>query len=227
VTGGPVRFDLTGDEKVQEVFKNAPRSAYRHLREYLYQVWSDHRKQWRNIRAVKFTPKGRGVKVYKVGESGPTYRRTVHYDLPKDRRARSLSDAIKKLQNFSPSEIRTGSDVLEHHQDGGTVSSRGKRMPIPIRTRPADPREWRAQYPNKRLRFLKGRNGNGLVFEETRPARRGRPAKLRLRWVLSRKVRNKPKLRFYETWTQLARIRDRKWALAAEKMITDMETGRG
>lgn len=226
MTGGPIRFDLTGDDKVQEVFKKAPRSAYRHLREFVYQSWDDHRKNWRKIRAVRFAAKGRGVKVYRVGEKGPERINAVHYDLPKDRRARSLGDAIGKLQKFR-AEVRTGSRVLERHQEGGVMRAKGKLMPIPVKTRPADPREWRAKFPDRRLRIIPGRNGNKLVFEETRSGRGGKNRKLRLRWVLARTVRNKPKLRFYETWAQLTRLRDRKWALAAENMIRDMEAGRG
>lgn len=218
MTGGPIRFDIDGDERVAEVFDKAPEVAYRYLRDYVFQSFLDHRKNWLRVKGVKFGRGGRGIKVYRVGEEGPTTNKTVHYVVPKSRRARSKGDAITKLRRFN-AEVRTGSEVLEHHQKGGTITKGGgRRMAIAVKTRPGDPRQWRAKYPNKKLRYF-----DNKVFEEIGK----RKKRLRLRWVQVRTVKNRPTLKFYETWAKLKPLRDTQWRKAADLMIDAMKRGNG
>jgi hypothetical protein len=100
-----------------------------------------------------------------------------------------------------------------------------------VKTRPSSPARWRAKYPNKTLVALPSkRDDKVLLYEKNRVRARGRPKKgeqptfterLRLRFVLTKKVDMKPTLKLYDTWQQLAGERDKVWAETADKMLQD------
>ena len=230
MTGGPIKLDV--DFKgLEDVLRNSPRAMFKHMREYLFTSFLSHRTSWLRVKGNKFGrsgtkkdgTKGRGIKVFKVAEKAPITKRSVHYVMTNKRRTATQREAITELAKLG-GEIRTGSIVLKVLEFGGvTKSSGGKLMPIPVKTRPGNLAVWRRKYPNKKLRILNRRSGQGkLVFEETGK----RKKKWRLRFVLTPKVTNKPTLKFYKTWNQLAAVRKLQWRKATDAMMSDMERGK-
>ena len=220
MTGG-VKFDLSGDDVVGKVFTEAPRTAYRWLREYVFQAFQSHRQQWRKVRAIKLaSPKNGGLTISLVGKARKRVsRRSVDYDVNPIRRASSAKDAVDKLRKFD-AEIRTGSEALEGHEFGRTITS-NKFMTVPIGTR-SDIDTWKRKNPDKRLVWIPTRSGYA-VSEESGV----RKKKLRLRWILTKKVVHKPKLKFYDTWERLKTLRTRQWKNIVTDMVIDMERGKG
>jgi len=221
LTGGTVSMKL-GDDVLRDLIRTAPRSAYKHLREFTFVAWLSHRKAFLKQAPPKM---GRGkspkrLKFYRVGKN-PTVltKREVAWHLPKDRTAKSTADALQKWAAWDAA-IYTGSTALGIHESGATIRS-GKRMPVPVRTRIRDPEEWRKKYPQKRLSVVK-RGGSTLLYEITGK----RKKKARLRYVLTNKVINKPILNFYKTWDKLEPVRRLQLRKATDLIMADIELGK-
>jgi hypothetical protein len=228
MSGGQV--EIAADFKgIDQVLRAAPMATYRHLREFYFASFLSHRKTWLKRKGTKFGGSGvrkdgttgKGIKVYKVGEVAPTKLQSVHYDVPKERRATSPSDAVEKLQKLNP-EIRTGSLVLPVHEFGKTVKAKaGGMLVVPVKTR-SGIREFKQKYPGRKLRWLMRGSKGAMVFEQIGK----RKKRFRLRWILKPSVVNKPVLRFYETWDRLSSVRTLKWKKASTDMVIDMERGK-
>lgn len=220
MSGGRIHFDIDA-EVVTQFASSAPRVAYRRLRDYVFGCFIEHRLAWLRLKGTRFGRGGKGIKVFRVGEKGRTTKKTVHYDLPSERTAKTKAEAVDLLRKFS-AEIRTGSVVLGVHEFGKTITNKGKLMQVPISARPADLAEWKRKFPQKAKKLHLVRKGQSFrVYEQTGK----RKKRLKLRWLLVPKVKNLPKLKFYETWNGQAALRGIKWSDAATKMWLDMKRG--
>lgn len=239
-TGFSVRVDTT--EALKFLFL-APRSAYYHLRRFAYLSLLGHRKAWLASKGNKFGRGGTGqrgqpinVTNVQFGGNAPNPNQVVYQVLPIERTARSREQADQLLPQIR-GDIYTGNDILRIHEEGEDISS-SQWMAVPIKTRPGRIKEWRRRYPNKRLVTVPGkRNGNKIVYEETRkyegrpPAGRGGPRRVvairrRMRWILTKRVNMQPLLQFYAAWESQEAARDAIFAEVADGMAADWRRGR-
>lgn len=239
-------------EPVRLVLAGMPKVAYFWIRDFLGRSLVRHRVSWLASKVTRFgraSGSGKGIRVPQVNEaSGPLHPQEVRYTVePAERRMPTSKQARAGLEVMR-AEVATGNLILQLHQFGGDIRS-ARPMFLPTRgTRPGDFQEWRRANPDKQLRFLPSKRGDGktLVYELQHKARirslnrsqaaalggRLAPAptgtgtlrwqKLKLRWVLTTHVRMRPTLRLYESWEQLANERDKAWSQAADKMIADL-----
>lgn len=217
----------------------APRVVYFWLRNFLGATFGKHRQEWLRAKGVKFGRGGgggRAIKVWPVnqgpavpGPSDVTYQVT-----PAAVRQDSERAAVAGLQQLA-AEAHTGSLVLQVHEFGATIQ--GRRMAVPVRTRPGTPAAWRQANPGKVLVLRKGRGDVMLLYERLRSAGRGRPAKngkarrkvverLRLRFLLVRRVTNRPTLHMYDTWGRLSGYRATAWRQARERIEQALAKGK-
>ena len=220
MTGGTVKMEMN-DEVLRDLILQAPKSAYKHLREFTFVAWLSHRKAFLS-QAPKAMGRGKkGIKFYRVGKNPSVMitKREVAWHLPKDRTARNTADALQKWAEWDAA-IYTGSTALGIHESGGTTRS-GKRMPVPVRTRLRDPEAWRKKYPNKRMAVVK-KGATRLLYEVVGK----RKKRYRLRYVLTHKVVNKPILNFYKTWESLAPVRTLQMRKAMDLLVADIQQGK-
>lgn len=245
MTSGAIQFRVQ-TEGVQAVLDGMPKVAYFWFRDYLFRSFVAHRTSWLRTKSTKFGRAaggalgGRGIRVSQVNEDdGPLGDNEVRYTVvPAERRQRTREAAVAGMREMG-AEAATGNLVLGVHEFGTDIEAKNQRtgMWIPIRTRPGNIRAWRAKNPNKKTLLLPSKRGDGsrLLYEVQSVGRRGRPRKgqptppktekLRLRFVVVRKVDMKPTLKFYESWDAMGSDRDRLFREAATKMVRDMERG--
>lgn len=224
---------------VERAVARAPRVAYFWLRSYLGRVFGRHRKHWLRKKQVRFTrggTSGRGIVVKGVNEGNvPPLDNEVSYVVePRAERLGGVAvarAAIGKLRG----EAITGNKILVVHEFGGDIRSRGW-MAVPYKTRPHNIGRWRERNADKQLLTLPSKRGRDklLVYEVQKKRARGRTRKgeapktrdkLRLRFVLTRLVRMKPKLGYYDAWDTLVQERDQLWAETATNLEKDLARG--
>lgn len=208
----------TEDAGVQQLMRQMPRLAYRELRELMFKYWHRHRMYWLSQQSNKFGRGGRGVKVHRIGMKGKRTDRSVHYYLP-DERTVPATSALEGFRKLARSEIRSDSVVLRYLQTGGTQYPRTRRhMILPHKTLPANYKAWRKKNAGqKKLRWIPAKGGGATkhrIYEVTGK----RKKKWRLRFVAVSKTKNKPTLKFYDSWDELTGWRDREFGLFADRV---------
>lgn len=228
-----VRIDATGALRVLQA---APKIAYFRVRDYLFQILLQHRKLWLEIKGNKFGrgtgESGSSIRVRQINDgNGAALPNDVAYVVsPSDKRAPSTQQAGAMLRALQ-AEIYTGNVILPIHEFGRDIASQ-RWMALAVKTRPSTPKRWREKYPNRQLKLLPSKRGDGkmLLYEVQRVGRRGRPKKgepapvterLKLRFILTKFVDMRPTLKLYDTWDSLAQARDKAWAQTADKMQLD------
>lgn len=218
---------------VRKVFAGMPRVAYFWLHDYLFRSFHRHRMRWLAVKGPKFGRAG-GIQVWQINDGpkvpGP---KDVTYSLtPEARRAGSRELAETYLDRLV-AEAFTGNNVLPVHEFGTDIQSPGY-MTVKVKGTRGSPEQWREAHPGKRLvlRPSKGKNSNLLLYEIGRAKQgRGRPRKgapppaekLKLRYVLTKRVDMKATLHMYDTWDVLRGDRDDLWSEIADKMLRDFD----
>lgn len=240
-SGGSDLLQVSIDTKGLETqMARAPVTVYFWLRNYLGSAFGKHRQQWLRDKGTKFGRGGAGSKATKVwpvneGPASPQPQDVTYSVLPRDVRV-SERDAAKGLRSLA-GEAQAGSLVLRVHEFGQTIS--GKLMALPVRTRPGSPAAWRKANPSKTLVAKPGRGGQVLLYERTRkpgrgrakpsadgkPSKRRQTEKLRLRFILTRRVTNRATLHMYDTWRKLKAYRDQQWKRALDRIEADFNKG--
>lgn len=239
-----VKIDTHG---LEQAMREAPRSVYFWMHDFLKRSFESHRKQWIwRKRTTYGSPKfGRGtapdsIRIREINEGSlvPAPNEVVYHVLPQEERmptGKAASVALRALQG----RATTGNVVLRIHEIGEDIQSSGKLMSIPVKTRPGTPKKWRAKYPGKDLVLRPSKKGTAdlLLYEVIRSRGRGRPRKdgtgatiherLRLRFLLTRFIDFKPTLHMMDTWTSLEGERDKLFANRATKIARDILQGRG
>lgn len=242
MTGAGIQFRMD-TRPIAKAIDAAPSATYYWLRSYLRGAFIGHRDAWlqgKNTRFGRGGENSRAIRVFRIDEApaGAPQDNWVVYDVrPRDKRVRDASQARVALGQLQGA-AHAGSIVLRVHQFGEDLHSAGKLLSIPIRTRPATPKAWRAKNPGKDLiaRAAKNNPNTVLLYEVTRTRGRGRPrkdgtssAKLverwRLRFLLRRHIDMRPTLNFYETWQAGAAERDRQFRFVADRILKDMAHG--
>lgn len=250
---GPAPLISAGDDRslkvsidygnVALVMARAPKIAHFWLQGFLHRCFVLHRLEWLKRKGTAFGRRGetggsKAVRVYPVnaGPDAPTPSDVVYRVLPKQQRAATVADAEKGLREMQ-AEAFAGSLVLQVHEFGANIRSRGKFLAVPVRTRPKTPAAWQAKNPGKKLelRPSKTHPGEGVLYEVTKMRGRGRPRKggglpilrekLRMRFLLKRAVEMKPTLKFYGTWESMRAGRDTLWRGAAQRMEAQLQKG--
>lgn len=222
---------------VLAVLRESPKIVYFRARDYLFQVLLQHRKLWLGIKGNKFGRggggKGEPIRVRQINDGkGPAQPNDVAYVVsPSEKRVPSTEAAVTMLGRLS-ADIFTGNVILPIHEFGTDIAS-STWMAIPVKTRPGSPARWKAKYPDRRLRALPSKINNNVPLYEVSDVRaRGRSKKgeqpatkerLRLRFILTKRVDMKPTLHLYDTWDSGIKERDELWAAAASKMQSDWE----
>ena len=219
--------------------KFAPTVVYYRLRRFLLATFGKHRQQWLREKGTRF---GRGsdprsIRVFRVNEgpSSPGPNQVVYHVQPADERRASPAAAEAGLRAMV-AEAFTDNEILPVHEFGRAIRT-PRFMAIPVKTRPGDIDKWKAANPDKRLVFRpsKTKPGEGVLYEVQRKRKRGRPKKgeapaftekLKLRFLLTRFVQNKPTLRMYATWESLAAYRGRIFSITADGIVGDIKAGR-
>ena len=216
----PTGITMTmGDEVLRDLMKQAPKSAYKHLAKATREMWFAHRKAWLQQLPTKWGRGKKGIKFLRIGPyRGTGNKRTVSWFLPKERTAKDSADAIRLWAKWDAA-ISTSSEALGIHEHGGTTRS-SKRMPVNIRTTLRAPEAWRKKYPTKRL-AVTGKGSSRFLWEITGK----RKKRARLRYVLTRKVVNKPVAGFYKTWDKLRPVRDFFMRKAIDLITVDLSKG--
>lgn len=237
-TGQPIQL-LVRTEGVQRVLDAMPKVAYFWFRDYLGRSFVQHRVRWLASKGTRFgraAKSGRGIRVGEVNsQSGALQQNEVRYTVAPAERKMATRAAAQAAMKELRAEAATGNLVLPVHEFGTDIVSRRRGMFIPVRTLPGGFKAWRKKNPSKRLIIVPSKKGSEdrLVYEVQRTRGRGRPRKdgtspgartrLRLRWIVKRKVDMKPTLHFYSSWDGMAGERDRLFAQVATKMVRDME----
>lgn len=222
---------------VLSVLREAPKIVYFRARDFMFQILLQHRNQWLAIKGNKFGRggggKGEPIRVRQINDGkGPALPNDVAYAIsPSEKRAPSPEAAATMLGKLS-ADIFTGNVILPIHEFGEDIAS-ANYMAVPVKTRPGSPARWRAKYPDRRLRALPSKINNNVPLYEVSDVRaRGRVKKgeqpvtrerLRLRFILTKRVDMKPTLHLYDTWDVGYAERDKLWAAAASKMQSDWE----
>jgi len=216
-----VKFDMQ-DSRLKQALRDAPMPLYEHLRETMFLAWHGHRQHWLRKKGPRFGRGGRGVKVHRVGMAGKRTNRSVHYYLPRAREAGSDQGAKKLLLQLQTAEIRSDSAVLKQHETGGRIRARRRRwMTLAVSARPGDYKQWREKYPQraKRLKRVPGRRGTVMIFEEMGK----RKKRVKLRFIQTKQVVNKPHGEVYQAWDELRGRRAREWKVFGSKLTLALQ----
>lgn len=252
-TGGSEHLVVSvSSQGLEDALRQMPKAAYFWWRQFLFDTTVEFRKDWLRKRGTKFG-RGRdgSMRVLRVNDSQAVGPRDIAFHVrPADRRATSGPQAQALIGQLQ-AEVFTGNVVMAVHEFGRDIQS-NELMAIPIKTRPGRIAAWRARNAGASLLFLPSKRGTGevLVYEKQHrgrfralsartqsrlgigrplaPVRVQAPAgnwqKLRLRWVLTKKVDMKPTLRLYATWDANGNARAALWRKAADGLAKDLQT---
>jgi len=236
VVGDARTFQLSiRGELVARAVEQAPRVAYKWLRDFLGASFGKHRKVWLQQKAVKFgrgKNKQHGIIVPQVnagGDRAPKHNEVLYIVRPAARTMPTPAAARSAVRQLEAS-ASTGNEVLGIHETGGILRAKGGGwMAIPVRTKvkggQATPERWRAAHPKKTLRMVPSKRADELLLYEWSPRQDVVGRRGQLRFVLVRQVKMLPKLRYYATWDALRSDRDAKWAQTAAHLEEDLASG--
>ncbi len=244
VTGGDGAFRVTIDTTAAELsILAAPMICYFRMRDYFKFMLIRHRAYWLSTKSGGFG-RGGGDAGEPIGVSRVQSEREVskpneviYVIKPEAKRASSPREA-EILLNRMAATINTGNLVLEVHEEGKDIKT-PNLMAIPVRTglgkagrgQKVTPDNWRKANPGKVLTLRKGKRGMMFLYEVVPVFSRANKRKgiekqhiqdrLRMRFVLTRKVEMDPTLRFYESWDSLENYRQQQWQAMMGKIDAD------
>lgn len=244
VTGGDGSFRVDIDTTAAELsIQAAPKVSYFRLRDYFFKMLIRHRAYWLSTKSSGFG-RGDGDAGDPIGVSRVQSEResskpneVLYVFQPAQKRAGTAREAELLLNRMS-ANISTGNVVLPVHEFGTDITS-SKYMALPVRTRlgkrgrglKVTPENWRKANPDKTLTLRKGRAGKLFLYEvvpvySRANKRRGITKehvqdRLKMRFVLTKRVEMDPTLRFYESWDSLEGYREREWGVALNKIQQD------
>lgn len=218
---------LTIDTKpVENLLQIVPNKVLAAVGRYAFSSLLEHRLKWLAKKGPRFGRGGRGIKVSRIESIKPNSvaKKEVVYYVPPKAQPRTQTEALKMLQQFE-ARIYTGSLVLAIHQQGlDLTTTRWMAIPIKVPRTASTPKAWRAKYPKRKLREFPSRRHPGELVLRTRskPKRAGDKPVWVTRFRLTKNVKFRPTLQFYETWDQLAPFRDKLWVERVNQIYRDL-----
>lgn len=206
---------------VENLLQIVPNRVLAAVGSYAFRSFLEHRVGWLKRKGNRFGRGGRGIKVSRIESTKPNSvaKREVIYYVPPKAQPRTQTEASKLLQAFQ-ARIYTGSFILEMHQTGKDVTtSRWMALPIKVTRGATTPRAFRSKFPRRQLvGFPSKRHPGEIVLRSRHRAkeRGGKPVWI-TRFRLTKSVKFRPTLLFYETWQQQEQLRARLWTEEVNK----------